>query len=259
MPLDGSRLAESVLDPAVRLARAARGSVTLLHAVTPAESFAMPAREVVARERKRAARYLSRLAERLGGPEFGVVERVVTGEASRAIVLTADKEKADLIAMSTHGRSGVREWVFGSVTERVLRSTVLPVLIFRGNPAGGFAIRRILLPLDGSEAAMASLDPAAELAAGLGAELLVLHVGKRLPDTVERAVRSLTRRGLPVHLLLRNGDPKRRILATAETEAADLIALTPTGRSQRERVFFGSVAEGVLKETGRPLLMVRGR
>jgi nucleotide-binding universal stress UspA family protein len=163
----------------------------------------------------------------------------------------------DLIAMATHGRSGVREWALGSVAERVLRATLIPVLAFRGKPVGRVTIRRILVPLDGSEAAMEVLDPACEVAESMKAEVILLHVGKRIPDTVERAVRSVNRRGIPAKTLLRKGDPMKVILGTVQELDCDLIAMTPTGASQRDRIFFGSVAEEILKNVERPILIVR--
>ena len=259
VPLDGSPLAESVLDPVVRLVKATQGSILLFHAVTPAEWFGMPATDFVTKERKRAALYLARLAERLGDQGIGIEERIVTGEPSRAIATAAGKEKVDLIAMSTHGRSGVREWALGSVAERVLRSTLIPALIFRGKPAGRFSIRRILIPMDGSEAAMEVLDPACDLAESLMAEIVLLHVGKHIPETLERAVRSVNRRRIPEKLLLRKGDPTKVILETVQELDCDLIAMTPTGASQQERIFFGSVAEEILKKVERPILLVRSR
>ncbi|HXX95345.1 MAG TPA: universal stress protein [Planctomycetota bacterium] len=257
VPLDGSRLAESVLDPVVQLVRSSQGSILLLHAVTPAESFAMTASEFVTRERRHSARYLARLSERLGDQGIGVEERVVTGEPSRVIVATASREKVDLIAMSTHGRSGVREWAFGSVAERVLRSTGIPTLIFWGKLKGRFAIRRILVPLDGSPRAMAVLDAASDLADSLMAELLLVHVGKRLPEAVERACQGLERRHTPHQVLMGKGDPSSAILEIVRKESPDLIAMTPTGESRHERIHFGRVAEEILRRAERPILLVR--
>lgn len=259
VPLDGSPLAEAVLDPVVQLVKATQGSILLFHAVTPAEWFGMSAEEIVNRERKHSAGYLARLAERLGQQGIGIEERIVTGEPSRAIATTAGKEQVDLIAMSTHGRSGVREWALGSVAERVLRSTLIPVLAFRGKPVGRFTIRRILVPLDGSETALEVLDPACELADSMKAEVFLIHVGKHLPDTVERAMRSVERRRLVHKTLLRHGDPMKVILETLQEQDCDLIAMTPTGASQRDRIFFGSVAEEILKKVERPVLIVRSR
>jgi len=259
VPLDGSPLAESVLDPVVRLVKATQGSILLFHAVTPVESFGTSASEFVTKERKRAALYLARLAEKVGDPGIGIEERVVTGEPSRAIATTAGKEKVDLIAMSTHGRSGVREWALGSVAERVLRSTLIPALIFRGKPVGRFSIRRILIPLDGSETSMQVLEPACDLAESLMAEIFLLHVGRHIPETVERAVRQVKRRRIPEKMILRKGDPTKVILQTAKDLDCDLVAMTPTGASQKERIFFGSVAEEILKKVERPVLMVRSR
>jgi len=258
IPLDGSRLAESVLPPMVRLAKSSQGSILLIHAVTPAESFAMSAGEFVAHERKRSAEYLARLAERVGEEGIGIEERIVTGEPSRAIVSTAGRDKVDLIAMSTHGRSGIREWVFGSVAERVLRSTRLPVLLFRGESDRRFDIKKILVPLDGSKDALEILKPVGQLAEALQAEVQILHVGKDLPQALKGAMLAFTRRRIPHRTVLRQSkSPAGAILEYARESQADLIAMTPTGGSGGARVSFGKVAEAVLKDADRPILMIR--
>ncbi len=255
VPLDGSRLAEQVLAPAARIAESAQGTLVLLHAVTPAEWFSMSARDYVARERRHSAEYLSALAERLGNNGIGIQERVVTGEPSRAIVVSASREKADLIALSTHGRSGVREWAFGSVAERVLRTTSRPVLVYRGRAPGGGEIRRILLALDETDQTLAVVPAAVDLAEAMKAELLLFHAGKRLPATVQKARAMVGRRNVAVHSRLMGGDPAAAILTAADDEKADLVALTTAGKTKNDKVFFGSVAEEVLRKADRPLLV----
>jgi nucleotide-binding universal stress UspA family protein len=242
----------------VRLAKSSQGSILLLHAVTPAESFAMSAGEFVAHERKRSAEYLARLAERFGEEGIGIEERIVTGEPSRAIASIAGRDKVDLIAMSTHGRSGIREWVFGSVAERVLRSTQRPVLLFRGKPDRRFEIRKILVPLDGSKDALEILQPVGQLADSMQAEVQLLHVGKDLPEAIKGAMLALTRRRIPHRTVLRQSkNPAGAILGYARESQADLVAMTPTGGSGSGRVSFGSVAEAILKDADRPILMIR--
>src|SRR5262245_51059692 len=162
VPLDGSRTSEEVLAPVLKLLKGADGTMILFHAVTPAEYFSVTAEQYVQQERRRSAAYLQALAERLANGT-GVQERIVTGEASREIVAEAERSHADLIAMSSHGRSGIREWAFGSVAERVLRTTNLPVLVFRGGVGRSATLRKILIALDGSEEALSVVGPAADL------------------------------------------------------------------------------------------------
>jgi nucleotide-binding universal stress UspA family protein len=255
VPLDGSKLAEQVLPAAARVAAAAQGSLVLLHAVTPAEWFSLSAQTYVARERRHAAEYLAKLAEKVGEQGLGVQERIVTGEPSRAIVASAAREKADLIALSTHGRSGVREWAFGSVAERVLRTTPLPVLVYRGNAPAAGDVRRILVALDDQERTLHVLPAAADLAEAMKAEVVLLHVGRRAPSTVEKARATLGRRKLAARVRLVGGDPAAAILAAAEEEKADVVALTTAGKTRQDRLFFGSVAEEILRKAELPLLV----
>lgn len=256
VPLDGSRTSEEALGPVLELLKQAEhGNIVLLHAVTPAEYFSMPASQVVQRERRRSAAYLQALAERIANGT-GVQERVVTGEASREIVAEARRCHADLIAMSSHGRSGIREWAFGSVAERVLRTTHVPVLVIRGNGSKPSAIRKILIALDGSEEALEVVRPAAELAAALGAEVLLVHAGKSFPAAFTKARTILEELKVPFASKLVGGDAAAAILRTLQEEQADVLALTTAGRSKRDHLFFGSVAEEILRKCTRPLLVV---
>jgi len=255
VPLDGSRTSEEVLPPVLSLLKGSDGTVVLLHAVTPAEYFSVTAEQFVQRERRRSAAYLQDLAERLSNGT-GVQERIVTGEASREIVAEAKRCHADLIAMSSHGRSGIREWAFGSVAERVFRTTNLPVLVFRGGPGKSAAIRKILIALDGSEEALSVVGPAADLAAGVGASVVMVHAGTRLPPSMPLAQKMLAEHKVPFKTQLLKGEPAAAILEALEEEGADLLALTTTGKTKRDQIFFGSVAEEILKKCGKPLLVV---
>ena len=256
VPLDGSKLSESILGPVMSLFKGSNGNVTLLHAVTPSEYFSVTAAQYVQQERRRSAAYLQTLAERIGSNGTGVQERIVTGEASREIVEEARRGHVDLIAMSSHGRSGIREWAFGSVAERVLRTTNVPVLVFRGDVPRSYAIRKIVIALDGSEESLEVVAPASEIAAAVGAAVVLLHAGKHRPPAVQLAAQTLHRAGVSYTTRLLRGEPATAILAAAEEEKADVLALTTTGKTKRDQIFFGSVAEEVLKMSGRPLLVV---
>jgi nucleotide-binding universal stress UspA family protein len=257
VPLDGSRTSEEVLPAVVKLVKSTGGRLVLFHAVTPSEYFSVTAAQYVEQERRRSAAHLQKLAERAGKDGIGVQERIVTGEASREIVAEARRSHADLIAMSSHGRSGIREWAFGSVAERVLRTTNVPVLVFRGTVNRAYEARRIVIGLDGSEESLEAVSPAAEIAAAFRGTILIVHAGKRPPPSLSLAESILHRHGVPFQFrLVPSGEPAPAILAAAEDETADLLALTTTGKSKRDKIFFGSVAEEILKRSGRPLLVV---
>jgi nucleotide-binding universal stress UspA family protein len=86
---------------------------------------------------------------------------------------------------------------------------------------------------------------------------MLIHAGTHAPPSLPLAEEVLHRRGVPFQFRLVAGDePASAILRAAEDEKADLLALTTTGESRRDGIFFGSVAEEILKRSGRPLLVI---
>ena len=143
VPLDGSELSEAVLPHAQALARKLEARLLLVRATNiPATVMAeadpmggpMPAElidEAIQDETEDARDYLTRMAQHLKEAGLDAAWEVVEGEPSRAIIDTAHKNDNDLIAMATHGRSGVPRVVLGSVADRVVRESRLPVLLIR--------------------------------------------------------------------------------------------------------------------------------
>ena len=140
VPSDGSPVAEAVLASAMQLAELYEGELVLLGVVpTPSRlphSLLLPllpdveARVEAAEERLRT--HLTACAARVGTSTVPVSVVVVRHHhPATAISEVAAHEKADLIAMSTHGRGGVRRFLLGSVTDKVLRSSSLPMLVSR--------------------------------------------------------------------------------------------------------------------------------
>lgn len=138
VPLDGSRLAEQVLEDVKAIVSDKKDSlITLLMVVEPlvkpylVDYFGGD--EYKAAEEKNEADakdYLVSIAEELTRIGMRVeVELIVGGEADSTILEYAEENNIDLIVMSTHGRSGVHRWIFGSVTQRVLRHSKVPVLV----------------------------------------------------------------------------------------------------------------------------------
>jgi nucleotide-binding universal stress UspA family protein len=144
VPLDGSALAELAL-PLVQEITARFGSkVTLLRVVRPpfvltnmgggnyAELFDALRQE----ERQEVAAYMQRQQATLADEGYTVNSRVVEGDSVADVILdVADELQVDSIVMSTHGRSGVRRWVFGSVADKVLRQAKVPLLLVRAQPS----------------------------------------------------------------------------------------------------------------------------
>jgi nucleotide-binding universal stress UspA family protein len=136
VPLDESELSEGVLEPAAALARIGSGRMVLLHVVPPSLEVAGHVFRVdearLEEASARAESYLEGVAGRLRREGLEVAVRVVAHEAPAAAILeAAAAEGAGVVAMSTHGRSGLGRLVLGSVADKVIRSARLPVLVMR--------------------------------------------------------------------------------------------------------------------------------
>ena len=143
VPLDGSVLAEKVLPHAIAVAKAIGAEVTLVTVVQhtlggPGKAYLETLPEVVA-ERKTAVNaeakiYLEKVQREL--KERGVAAHgdTLEGDVAAAIIGYAEQKGIDLIAMATHGRSGLDRFILGSIAEKVVRGTLKPVLLIRALP-----------------------------------------------------------------------------------------------------------------------------
>ncbi len=273
IPLDGSATAERVLSQAARLLRRHDSEILLVRAVFVPPSLArIDTAKLQAAEVKAAEDYLEETSERLRLQGIRAKTKIVNGPAADAILDAAHAEKGTLIALATHGRTGLGRWMLGSVAEKIVRASDLPVLLLhsfrpesKGPPVpvgdGLTPFRRIVVPMDGSRNAEAILPAAEQFASLFESEVLIVHVapagepeaGPELEATVAR----LSKAGLKAKSLRLEGDPAGRILDAAESESADLIAMTTHGRSGVSRWILGSVTERVLRASTIPLLIVR--
>ena len=132
VPLDGSALAEAALPKAMELAQSSGAQLLLIRA---AEARTLPGADPSEAQIKvvsEAEDYLAQIQERLAAQGVKDVETAVWyGPAAYAIVEAARLGKVDLIAMTTHGRSGLGRLILGSVAESVLRGTPTPIFLIR--------------------------------------------------------------------------------------------------------------------------------
>ncbi|MGH2371760.1 MAG: universal stress protein, partial [Chloroflexota bacterium] len=174
LPLDGSPLAERVLPYAATLAEASGATIVLLQVAVANLASRADAASGEVRVVDLAQEYLDGVKARF--PKGVAVETaVVRGEANEAIVDASRSHHADLVVMSTHGRSGLGRWLYGSVADHVLRHVAVPVLLVSAETDRSWSNgrrRRLVVPLDGSEVALAALNPASDLTQALDAEIV---------------------------------------------------------------------------------------
>ncbi|HEX5504385.1 MAG TPA: universal stress protein [Thermomicrobiales bacterium] len=288
VPLDGSALAERALPFAAALARVLDAPLLLVRAVVVPEDLGYdPARRQLEAVDDAEA-YLRRLAADLGRQGTAVETVVPYGEAAGAILDAARASEARLIAMTTHGRGGLGNWLAGGVATAVLARAPAPVLLVRAWHAGGALDRlergaRIVVPLDGSALAEAALPLATRLAGALGGELLLVRAvpppGPALtPDGLRALVAGdeevaaetaearaylaavagrLAARDYAVGREVRLGAPAVVIDAVCRERGAALVVLATHGRTGLDRLLLGSVAEAVVRHGSAPVVLVR--
>lgn len=285
VPLDGSIAAEAVLPYVERVATAANARVLLLAAVDKPRDWGEDTGGDLKGERHEAESYLRGIQARPTSAAGNDVEiEIVSSEPAAAILAACERHQPDLIAMTTHGRSGVARWVFGSITAKVLHATNTPLLVVRPSADGkqGDApdLTKILVPLDGSELSSSVLPFAAALAKSLGAsvvlyqsvfEPVMTYPGAEVvfDDTVLREMEAIARKGLTLaaddlsaqgvtaDVVATFGNAIDGIVWTAEREGADLIVMSTHGRSGVGRLVMGSVADAVVRRTALPVILVR--
>ncbi|HEY7420096.1 MAG TPA: universal stress protein [Ktedonobacteraceae bacterium] len=194
VPLDGSVRAERAIHVAARLVRASGGTLTLLRIVTyPAHVEYLPAAPTMSgiylfdqqKAIEEAQWYLKQLVlSRSELQGLQVVTNVYSGVPAQMILRYAQAENVDLIVMCSHGDTGFRRWMLGSVALQVSRHAAMPVMVLNahgdvtllGQPSAERPLR-VLLALDGSPLAESALVPAAQLCAALAAPAQgVLHL-----------------------------------------------------------------------------------
>ena len=139
VPLDGSELAEKALPYAEDLARKFGAELILVWALHPlvvmSDYGASSYDRIIALEEQEARSYLSTTQIKFARQGLSVQTRIMNGHAAEAIIELACREGADVIVMSTHGRSGLNRWLHGSVATKVLQHAPCPVFLVRAREA----------------------------------------------------------------------------------------------------------------------------
>lgn len=292
VPLDGSRLAEGVLPYARAFAETLKIPVELFQVIEPETiaTFSDPEHgryvdAVQAGLKNSALDYLDAVAASFPDPS-AVDCSVEIGSPAEAIVHKGAAQRGTLFAMATHGRSGLRRWLLGSVAEKILRASSNHLLLVRpvGDvQVGGVArLDKAIVALDGSPLAENVIPPVALLSKKMDMEILLLQVyalprssyvadeymgdmerirrdvRARASDYLDARAYQLQAEGLRrVSALALEGDAAEVIINIARRTADNLVVMCTHGRSGIGRWVLGSVTEKVVRHSGDPVLVVR--
>jgi nucleotide-binding universal stress UspA family protein len=303
VPLDGSPFSEHALPAAVGVARRTGATLELVRVhepvmpVVPGQLAAVPVTPVASasafdprleeNHRRADESYLQSTAARIT-VESGLNARItlLDGLPGEALAARVTERGADLIVMTTHGRSGLSRLWLGSVAEGLVRHVTVPVLLVkpgeRKPDASARAFRRVLIPLDGSPLSESIMEPAIEVAgaevkysivrvsepvgspsvAGFGAAAVAREEAEQMEHQINAYLDSVAER-----LRARGLDVERRpllhvhaasaILHAAAEIGADLIAMATHGRGGLRRLLLGSVADKVLRGADTIVLLYR--
>ena len=301
VPVDGSKLAELAFTYAEELAGSLDLDVTLIHIADPAEEESLPMhKEYVEHAAEIVERGIKKVQKSMGAPAskdgVQVVSEVAVGYPAEEILRYADHKKFDLVLMSTHGWSGIRRWVMGSVADKVLRASRIPVLLLRADlpqEAGDHKWpTTIIVPLDGSklaESVLPHVETLAKRSIGTPMDVVLIRVCEppTTPGIMDPALpfdwqklmdehwaqckkssqeylssmeKQLDKAGLKVRSEMieqLKAHPADEIIDYAGKNPSSLIAMATCGRSGIGRLAYGSVAQKVLFGASNPVLLVR--
>jgi nucleotide-binding universal stress UspA family protein len=293
VPLDGSKTAENALPLARFLARRLKLPVQLLgvidltelaRSVATAEGLYLD--KLVEVETRTSEAYLAEIAKTFADGTAHWL--VANGKAAEVIIDKAAAEKATLIAMATHGRSGLNRFLLGSVAEKILRGASNPLLLVRAvegaRTEGESPFNSIVVPLDGSEVAEGVLPTVVEMAQSLDSEIVLFRAcnvprniygadDRRHPAIInqliggikgearhylEKKAAELQERGAKrVSYALKEGLVADQIIALARQTPENIIVMGSHGWSGIRRLVMGSVTETVARHSGDPVLVLR--
>jgi nucleotide-binding universal stress UspA family protein len=295
VPLDGSLFAEQALPWALAIGRAARSKVRL---VRVHQSAALPISVEAARYfnsmdqavRRSERKYLREVAGRLrrsGGP--GISSALLAGPVTDTLTQYVHDSRADLVVMTTHGRGPLQRVWLGSVADHLIRHLQVPVLLIRPRERPLTAkrppaIKRMMVPLDGSSLAEAALTPAAALARLLDIEVVLLEVVapllvnippmgppsigfyeqglKLVQSEAEEYLQAIAKRlgqeGLAATSRVVLGpEAAGTILEVARHSRVGLVTIATRGQGGIRRLALGSVADKVVRGAEIPVLVIR--
>lgn len=284
VPLDGSAVAEQALPPALDLARRIDAELVLV-AVQP---MLLPPTRVSGTRvhdtrlevelRAELANYIEQTAQRVQTEGARpVTARLLEGPIADTLAAYLDEDPPRLVVMTTHGRGGISRLWLGSVTERLVRRSPVPVLVLRAAEtvadAASVQPGRVLIPLDGSEQGERILPIALPLFVERGATRITLlravapeyHAADEVPPAQREAGAYLL--GVAERLTAQGSEVQTRVvehvsaagaILEAAASGADLVAMTTHGYGGVKLLLLGSVADKVLRASPVPVLLVGG-
>ncbi len=293
VPLDGSAFSERASVYAAGLVKNQEMELILLHVLASGRRDLLEAEHDYLDRRAETINAIIEAQTELGTPKPEIKKELVIGHAANEILGFIRNSGINLIVMATHGRSGISSLVMGSVANRVVRASEIPVLLVRPGEGKGteqdtYVTGKVIIPLDGSKSGESVVSLVQTFISQFGdeqSEIILLSVCEPnpvqsgYPVVVSEAEQAaavkafkheleaeqylyelaglLRSDGFNVSTEIVTGDPAEKIIERACENGVNLIAMATHGRSGITRIAYGSVAEAVIHRTKTPILLIR--
>ncbi len=282
LPVDGSEHAANIVHHAAELAQWTGATIEVLFvADTTRDSVTVVDGTVVDALEREGETIVANVAETLETLDVDHNTDVVQGSPAPTIVDYAEQRDHDLIVLPTHGRTGISRYLLGSVTEKVVRLSGVPVLTARmqSDERLTFPYESVLIPTDGSPASAAAVGHGLTLAATLDAAVHILSVvddtslgpdvravlsadelERPAVEAVEEVAAKANEHDLAhAQTYVEHGSPADVIREHIETNAVHAVVMGASGRRGVDRVLLGSVAEKTVRSAPVPVITVHDR
>jgi nucleotide-binding universal stress UspA family protein len=279
-PTDGSAPAESALEYAFRIASEHDATLHVLNvADTTRDSLTQIRGEVVDALVQEGREIVDEAAQRATDRDISVVSEVVQGDPQESIIEYSEQFDIDLLVMPTHGRRGLTRFRLGSVTERVINTTTVPVIAV--NPDGerslSYPCQDILVPTDGSPGGSLAVAEGIAVAKATGGNLHLLHVVEtgglgidvrsalkdeeltaRADEILSEAVETARAESLEaVETEIEYGTPSKQVRSYIEANGIDLAVMGTHGTTDFSRYTMGGVSAKIVRTSPVPVMWVR--
>jgi nucleotide-binding universal stress UspA family protein len=281
-PVDFFPASLQAVDYAIGLARNCSAKLHLLHVVSPVlyndEDYPLRLSDLVESLEKESGLQLNKLKDKARAAGVAVAAATRTGDVKNEILSSIRKVKADVLVMGTHGRRGLEKWFLGSVTERMLRRSPIPVLTVHGSrkPIKGVPLPgRILVTTDFSEGTAQALNYAFLLARSNRSHVILMHVleemraltseqyrdelAKRLNADLRKLIPADARKWCDIETRIESGTAYYTILKILKKEKINLLVMNTHGKGMLDRAVLGSTSERVVRSAKCPVFLVPPR
>lgn len=262
-------------DHAMALAKSHDAKLYLLHVVSPIlyspEQYPINVSEIIETLRKESARRMKKLETKARAAGLTVDTTIRTGDADVEIESAIRATKADILIMGTHGRRGLKKWFLGSVAERLLRRSPIPVLTVRRSKKTR-VLQRILVTTDFSEGSANALNYALAIAKANQAHVTLLYVleemraltsqkyrkelAERFRGELLKLIPAHARSWCDVDTRIEAGTPYYMILWLLKKEKIDLLVMNIHGKGLLDRALLGSTSDRVVRAADCPVMLI---